>query len=159
MDKRLKIGVTSVVAFILLTGFGPGDGSAQGCGRQARSEEQPAGNQAERMSARFDQVMEELQVTAEQRQALEAVKEQLVADLEARQAEERSTREQLIAGLLSDAPNKEEAYAILDSKLESAKTFGHRVIDAAVEVNGILTAEQRGKLRDRITELMERQHP
>jgi hypothetical protein len=49
---------------------------------------------------------------------------------------------------LLDKPNKEWLHQTVDEKANEMKAFAHRTVDSLIEISGMLTTEQRNKLRN-----------
>lgn len=142
MWKKTLLAVAGMAAvavgYLALTGFrGPG----HGCG----SHRDPA--RMERMiSSHLDDVLDDLDATAEQRAQISAVKDRLVAEGKALRSGKEPLRNELLGQWDSPTPDVSRVHAIIDQKGEAMKGFAHKVADGLAEVHAILTPEQRAKL-------------
>jgi len=132
-------GVAAIaVGYLTLTGFrGPGHGCG-GRGDPARMEKM--------ISSHLDDVLDDLDATAEQRARITAVKDRLLAEGKALRAGKGELHKDLVAQWESPNPDASRVHAIIDEKGDAMKGFAHKVADGLAEVHGILTPEQRAKL-------------
>jgi len=132
-------GVAAVaVGYLALTGFrGPG----HGCG----SHRDPA-RMEKMIASHLDDVLDDLDATAEQRAKITAVKDRLVAEGKALRAGKEPLRNDLLAQWDSPNPDVGRVHALIDEKGDAMKGFAHKVADGLAEVHAILTPEQRAKL-------------
>lgn len=130
-------GVAAVaVGYLALTGFrGPGCGSHRDPARMERM-----------ISSRLDDLLDDLDATAEQRAKIAAVKDRLLAEGKALRAGKEPLRSELLGQWDSPNPDVSRVHAIIDQKGEAMKGFAHKVADGLAEVHAILTPEQRAKL-------------
>jgi Spy/CpxP family protein refolding chaperone len=58
-----------------------------------------------------------------------------------------------ITQLSSDSPDAQKLHALVDARIDAMRAFAHKITDAALEVHGTLTPQQRKELA---TEFRER---
>lgn len=152
MKRKLLVLVAALAAFVALSGFGPG----AGCGRAADPQERFARAQ-EMVTKRLNDQLDELKVTPDQRTRILAVKDRVLNEARSRMEQSRdqgkADRQWAVDQLTSDRPDKSALYARLDAKADQLKGMGHQVIDALVEVNAILTPQQRTQLKAKLDQL------
>jgi len=152
MKTKLLAVVAAVGAFVMLSGFGPG----AGCGRAPDPQERFARAQ-QMISQRLNSELDELKATPDQRAQILAIKDRLVqqakAQFEQHAQQGQADRQWVIDQLTSDAPDKGALYAKADAKAEQIRALEHTVIDALVEVNGILTPAQRAQLKVKVQQV------
>ena len=133
-------GVAAIaVGYLTLTGFrghgGPGCG---GRGDPARMERM--------IASHLDDVLDDLDATAEQRTRIVAVKDRLFAEGKALRQGKEGLHQDLLAQWESTNPDVARVHSVIDQKGDAMKGFAHKVADGLAEVHGILTPEQRAKL-------------
>jgi len=153
--KKLMILTAGVAAFVMLSGFGPG-----GCGRASSPEEKFARVQ-QVVTNRLNDQLDELKATPDQRTKILAIKDRVLqqakVQFEQRAQTGKADRQWFIDQLTSGTPDKAALYAKVDAKSDEFKSIGHQVIDALVEVNGILTPPQRAQLKAKLEEMTGRE--
>lgn len=148
MKKRnlFGLGAVALASFALLTGFGPG-------GRGGFDPERRAEMQERRMA----RILDELEVTAEQRTQLEALHRRLVESRERMRREREPLHELLVQEGEVDAAR---VHAAIDERFERARAAAHERADILLEMRKVLTPEQRkelaGLLQDRHERMKER---
>jgi periplasmic protein CpxP/Spy len=152
MKTKLLALVGGVAAFVMLTGFGPG----AGCGRAPDPQERFARAQ-QMITSRLNDQLDELKATPDQRAKILAIKDRVLQQAQSQMEQHRqqgqADRQWFINQLTSDAPDKDALYAKADAKADQAKSIAHQVIDALVEVNGVLTPAQRAQLKSKIEQM------
>ena len=149
MKTKLMALVAGVAAFVMLTGFGPG----AGCGRAPNPEERFARVQ-QMMTSRINDQLDELKATPDQRTKILAIKDRVLQQARShfeQGAQQRQAEHQWVIDQLTSAnPDKSALYAKADAKADEFKSMAHQVIDALVEVNAVLTPDQRAQLKAKI---------
>lgn len=149
MKTKLMALVAGVAAFVMLTGFGP----AAGCGRAPNPEERFARVQ-QMVTSRLNDQLDELKATPDQRAKILAIKDRVLQQARGRfeqSAQQRQADHQWVLDqLTSGNPDKGALYAKADAKADEFKSMAHQVIDALVEVNAVLTPDQRAQLKAKI---------
>ena len=152
MKTKLMALVAGVAAFVMLTGFGP----AAGCGRAANPEERFARVQ-QMMTSRLNDQLDELKATPDQRAKILAIKDRVLqqakSHFEQGAQQRQGDRQWVLDQLTSGNPDKSALYAKADAKADELKSMAHQVIDALVEVNAVLTPDQRAQLKAKIEQM------
>ena len=138
--KRKIVAVASAVAGVLglvgIVGFR--------CGGQCHARD-PARIQA-MVNEHVDDTLDDLNATPDQRTQVHAVVDRLLAGARKLHEADPATHEELIAQWKSDRPDAARVRALVDRRMQEFRSFADEAIDAAVQVHGILTPEQRAKL-------------
>jgi len=143
MKKRIAgaaaVGLAAIVGAVTLTGF------RGGCGGHRRGEHDP-----ERMAAfvtdRVDDALDDLDATPDQRTRIHAVKDRMLAEGTKAHGNRGERHATLLAEWKSGSPDRAKLHALVDERVEAMRALAHEAVDAAVEVHGVLTPEQREKL-------------
>lgn len=106
------------------------------------------------VGARVDNALDDVDATDTQRTQIKAISERLVKDGFELRKSKAETKKAVLAQWESSAPDKSKLYALVDARLADFKAFAYKVVDAGVEVHGILNAKQRGILTEKIKERM-----
>jgi Spy/CpxP family protein refolding chaperone len=151
MLKLIAVGGAAVVlaaGLVVLTGF------RGGCGAHRHGHGRDPAEVASFVTDRVDDALDDVDATPDQRTRIHAVKERLLAaGLKAR-GEHREAHEALAQEWKADAPDAARLHALVDARAEELRALAHQAVDAGIEVHGILTPEQRGK----VTRKIERWH-
>ena len=109
---------------------------------------------AERMKQfvtwRIDDAMDELNATDAQRGQVARVRDRVFADAAPLAESKERVKGELLAQLEAPRPDASRLHALVDERIDAARAFAHKVVDAAVELHGIFTAEQRAKIAAKI---------
>ncbi len=93
-----------------------------------------------------NEMLDEVGATPEQRTQILAIKDRLVADGQKLHEGHAATHDELLAQWKSDQPDAARLHALVDQRTEELRAFANEAVDAAIQVHGILTPEQRAKL-------------
>lgn len=141
MKTKLLIGA-GALAVVLAAGawaMGPGWGGGH------------RGHMMKHMiSARIEDLEDEIQATPQQRQVIEQAKNEIVAALEARAKDRRAAHGQLMEALTGDKVNEAQLYAFADARAKDVQDLAKIIVPQIVKVHDVLTKEQRDKLAARI---------
>jgi protein CpxP len=132
----LSAGALVAVAFVTLTGFHGGP---------FRHLHDPA-EQAAFITNRVDDALDDLDATPAQRTQIHAIKDKLVADVQAHRADRQATHQALLDAWKADAPDKAALHALVDQRAAEMTAMAHEAVDAAVQVHDTLTPDQRAKV-------------
>jgi periplasmic protein CpxP/Spy len=122
-----------------------------GCGDHGRD---PAS--VDRMvTSHLEDVLENLDATPAQKTQVMALKDKLLQQGTALRQGGQDVRRQLVAQWDSDAPDRAKVHALIDARADAMRAFAHQAADAAVDLHGILTPEQRAKISKKIHRHME----
>jgi periplasmic protein CpxP/Spy len=108
------------------------------------------------VTARVDDLLDDLNATDAQRTQVHALKDRLLADALKLRAGGEPIHAELLAQW-SGTPDAARLDALVDERAEAMRAFAHEVVDAGVQLHGILTPEQREKLARKV-ERMHRWH-
>jgi Spy/CpxP family protein refolding chaperone len=111
----------------------------------------------EMITSRLNSQLDELKATPDQRAQILAIKDRVLqqakAQFEQGAQQRQGDRQWAIDQLTSNNPDKAALYAKADAKADQFKAFSHQLIDALVEVNAVLTPDQRAQLKSKIEQL------
>lgn len=144
MMKKLAIAGSAVLAVLLLSGFAFRGG--HGWGHNPERIKQM-------VTWRLNDKLEDLDATDAQRQSINAVKDRLFDDGVQLMEEQHAARDEAFTQLASDTPDAQKLHSLVDARIDAMRAFAHKMTDAALEVHGTLTPEQRKELA---TEFRER---
>ena len=136
-----------VLAAVVLvaTGFRGGCG---GHGRDPASVDQM-------VTSHLEDALENLDATPAQKTQVMALKDKLLQKGLALRQGNQDVRRQLVAQWDSDTPDRAKVHALVDARIDAMRAFAHEAADAAVDLHGILTPEQRAKISKKIHRHME----
>lgn len=143
MMKKLAIAGSAVLAVVLLSGFAfrGGHGWAHNPERIKQM-----------VSWKLNDKLDDLNATDAQRKSINAVKDRLLDEGSKLMEEQQAARSEAFAQLASDTPDAQQLHALVDARIDAMRAFAHKMTDAALEVHGTLTPEQRKELADEIRE-------
>ncbi|MFY2561747.1 Spy/CpxP family protein refolding chaperone [Corallococcus terminator] len=145
MMKKLAIAGSAVVAVVLLSGFAF-RGGHHGWGHNPERIKQM-------VSWKLNDKLDDIDATDAQRQSINAVKDRLFDEGAKLAQEQHAVRSDVVTQLESDKPDAQKLHALVDERIDAMRAFAHQATDAALEVHGTLTPEQRKELA---TEFRER---
>jgi Spy/CpxP family protein refolding chaperone len=130
------------VGLVTLTAFSGGGW----CHRGARDPAQVAAM----VTNHVEDALDDLNATPDQRRAILAVKDRMLADAQAVHADQKATHDAFLAAWKSDAPDTTALHALVDRRVDEMRKLAHEAVDAGIEVHGILTPDQRARLTKKI---------
>jgi Spy/CpxP family protein refolding chaperone len=130
-----------VAGFVVLTGF------HGGCGSHASRD--PA-QMAAFVSARVDDLLDDVDATPAQRTQVNAVKDRLLEAAQKAHAGQDQARAAALAEWKAETPDAAKLHKLVDARIDEMRAFAHQAVDGAVEVHGVLNAQQRAKLTKKI---------
>lgn len=111
------------------------------------------GNRPERFEKmvqwRIDDTLDELDATQAQRERVQAITKEAIANAKPLAEQAKSTRTALMSEWKSTTPDATKVHALVDVQLESVRTFVHALTDKALEVHALLTPKQRDVLTEK----------
>jgi Spy/CpxP family protein refolding chaperone len=137
--KTLAGGAAGLAAIAVLAGF------RGGCGGHHHHGRDPA-EVAAFVTDRVDDALDDLDATPEQRQRIHAVKDRMLAEGMKLRGTRGETHREVLAQWDSAQPDAARLHALVDARIEEMRAIAHQGVDAAVEVHGVLTPEQRAKV-------------
>ncbi|MCP3101122.1 periplasmic heavy metal sensor [Myxococcus sp. K15C18031901] len=144
MKKKLTLAATAIVAVVLLSGF-----AVRGGHRWGHDPERIR----QMVSWKLNDKLDDLDATDAQRQSINAVKDRLLDEGMKLAEAQRGVRSEVVTQLESATPDAKRLHALVDERIEAMRAFAHQATDAALEVHGTLSPEQRKELA---TEFRER---
>ena len=102
------------------------------------------------------QAIRELDLSAEQVALLKEIRESNRADHEKGQKQRGKTMEIFKAELLSDAPDAERLHKLIDDREAEMVQRAHDRLDTLLEIQAVLTPEQRVLVAEKLEEMRER---
>ncbi len=146
MKKTVPVLLGLLTLFALATGFRGGCG-----GGHARD---PAA--IDRMvTSHLDDALDDLDATPAQRAQVMALKDRVLQQGAALRQGGAETKKALVAQWDSASPDRAAVHALIDARIDAMRAFAHQAADAAVDLHGILTPEQRAKISKKIHRHME----
>jgi len=136
--KTLAGGAAGLAAIAVLAAF------RGGCGGHSHGRD-PA-EVAAFVTDRVDDGLDDLDATPEQRQRIHAVKDRLLAEGMKLRGTRGETHREILAQWDSAQPDAARLHALVDARIEEVRAIAHQGVDAAVEVHGVLTPEQRARV-------------
>ncbi len=146
--KTLTAAAAVLAGLVLLAGF------AGGCAAH-RHPRDPA-EVAAFVSSHLDDALDNVDATASQRQQIHAIVDKLVQDGVKLHAAQADARKELLAQWDSAQPDRAGISSLIDQRIDALRAFAHEAADAAVDVHGVLTPEQRAKVSKKIHRHMDR---
>jgi Spy/CpxP family protein refolding chaperone len=143
MMKKLAIAGSAVLAVVLLSGFAFRGG--HGWGHNPERIKQM-------VTWRLNDKLDDIDATDAQRQSINAVKDRLFDEGAALMEEQKGARAEAFNQLASENPDPQKLHALVDARIDAMRAFAHKMTDAALEVHGTLTPEQRKELADEFRE-------
>ncbi len=90
---------------------------------------------------------DELGLTPEQLAKIKDIKKSVMQEMITKEAEANVIKVDICSSLWEDTINTEEINALVDKKYEAKKTLTKDVIKGIADLKGLLTEEQKGKLK------------
>lgn len=97
-----------------------------------------------------DDTLDDLNATPDQRTRIHEVVDRLLAEGQKLHQADPAAHQELIAQWKSDRPDAAKLRALVDERFQEFRGFADQAIDAAIQVHGILTPEQRAQLEKKI---------
>ena len=110
------------------------------------------------VTSHVDGLLDDLNATDAQRAQVHALKDRLLADGLKLHAGGGPVHAEVLAQWNSPTPDAARLHALVDERAEAMRAYAHELVDAGVELHGILTPEQREKLAKK-AERFHRYHP
>lgn len=150
MKKPLAV-IAALSAFVLLSAFGPG---RFGCGGTPEERFDRAQSYAhDRLSDKLD----DLEATDAQRARITELERALFSDARPLVLSNRQTKLELVSELRGDTVDAAKLHQLVDARAAAYTALAHKMVDAAVEVHGLLTPQQRAQLNAELSERLEQQ--
>ncbi len=104
------------------------------------------------ISARVEQAEDLIEATPQQRQVIDAAKDSVVSQIEARMEQRKGHRGEIIDALTADNLDTAKLYALVDQHAEEIRAMAKLVVPEIQKVHDLLTPAQRQKLAQKIKE-------
>ena len=102
--------------------------------------------------------LDEIGATEPQRQKVREIKDRLLKDAKALHQDHAALHQELLGLLEQDNPDPARLKALVHERTEALTRFADEAADAAIELHGVLTPEQRKKVLAMAREHMEARH-
>jgi len=149
MKEKMPLAIALAAAFALLTGFAFHGGWGP-CGRSHDPE-----RVKQMVTAHLDDALDDLQASDAQRAQVQALKDRLLTDAQQLFASHRDAQQKLVEQWDSASPDRAQVYALVDARIDALRAMAHEAADAAIQLHGILTPEQRAQVSKKIHRRME----
>jgi periplasmic protein CpxP/Spy len=146
MSKLLVAGLTGAIVTATALALMGSHGGPFGHGRD------PA-QLAAHVTNRVEGVLDDLDATPAQRTQILAVKDRMVAEVQAHQATRQATHDAFLAEWNAATPDRAKLHALIDQRAAELTASAHLAVDAAIEVHDDLTPDQRAKLARKLQRL------
>lgn len=149
--RKPVVVVAAVSAVVLLSAFGPG---RFGCGGTPEERFDRAQSYA---ADRINDKLDDLEATDAQRARISQIEQALFAEAKPLVLSNRQVKLEIVNELRGETPDAAKLHALVDARAAEYQALAHRMVDAAVEVHGLLTPEQRAELNAELAERFDRQ--
>lgn len=137
---------------LIAVGLVAATGVAAGCGGRGYHGSQDPAKMKRFVDRRVDDALDDLNANDAQRAKVNPIKERLFADATAMLAEHKQAREETLQLWTAPTADPAKARALVDKRVEAIRALGYKVADAAVELHGVLTPEQRAQVAEKAKE-------
>lgn len=103
---------------------------------------------------KVDDVLDSIDATPDQRAQIEAIVDQLMDEGQALHQEMQSSHAEIVQEWLKDQPDTQKIFDLVDANAETKAVFAKKVAQALLDVQAILTPEQRSLIAAHIEEKM-----
>jgi len=110
------------------------------------------------ITSRVDGLLDDLKASDAQRAQVHALKDRLLADGLKLHAAGQPVHAEFLAQWNSATPDAAKLHALVDERIEALRAYAHELVDAGVELHGILTPQQRDQLAQKV-ERLHHHHP
>ena len=97
----------------------------------------------------IDNVLDKIDVTEKQHGKINLITDQIIADAKKTRSSHLEERDNIVACILLDEPNRDWLHAEMEERSKVWTEFSHRSVDRLIEISAVLTAEQRTELKTR----------
>ena len=102
-----------------------------------------------------EDALDDLDATDEQRQAIHASKDRILAEGLALKAEGKKAQMEVYVEWQKAEPDVERVHALIDERIDAFRVVAHKAADEVLATHALLTPEQRAEVSERIREHME----
>jgi Spy/CpxP family protein refolding chaperone len=142
MNRKGLIGISALVALVAVAA-----GAAFAAGHGGRGKMMKA-----MISAHVEEMEDAIEATPQQRQVIEAAKDDVLQLLQSKQAAHQQTHGQVLGLLGADRLDVDALNAIADQKAQDVREIGHAIVADIAKVHAVLTPAQRAKLLEKMKE-------
>ncbi|MBL8935931.1 MAG: Spy/CpxP family protein refolding chaperone [Archangium sp.] len=111
------------------------------------------GNRPERFEKmvqwRIDDALDELDATQAQRERVQALTKESLAQARPLAEQAHATRTALMSEWKSATPDASKVHQLVDTQLDAVRSFAHALTDKALELHQLLTPKQRDVLTEK----------
>lgn len=111
------------------------------------------GNRPERFEKmvqwRIDDALDELDATQAQRERVQVLTKEAIANGKPLAEQAQATRAALMSEWKSTTPDSNKVHGLVDAQLDAVRAFAHSLTDKALEVHQLLTPKQRDVLTEK----------
>lgn len=143
MHRRFLIIPLLIAVGAGLVGFGFGPHGRCG-GDPARMERH--------MKAFVDDRLDDIDANDTQRKTIQAIAQDLFAELKSLHGEREDTREQFLSFFEAEKPDAAAVHAAIDARIERLRAAAHKAADAGLKVHDALTPAQRAEIAEGVRE-------
>lgn len=102
-----------------------------------------------------EDALDDLDATDEQRTAIHASKDRILAEGMKLHAESKKAHEAIYQEWNQEEPDAERVHALIDERIEAFRVVAHEAADEALATHALLTPEQRALVAERMREHMD----
>jgi Spy/CpxP family protein refolding chaperone len=121
-------------------------GLASGCHRGPGGHHRDPAEMARFVTERVDDLLDDVDATAAQREKIHAVKDRLLAEGAKLRGDREALHAELLAQWKADQVDRARLHQIVDERIDALRAFAHQAVDGAADTHDVLTPEQRAKL-------------
>lgn len=100
---------------------------------------------------RFEDAVKLLDATEAQQAKLKPIVDNLLDEGLAVMKTRGQLKDTLLGEWASEKPDAEAVHAAIDARIDEMRALAHKAADAAIDVHGILTPDQRQQITDRVS--------
>jgi periplasmic protein CpxP/Spy len=139
----MKKILTAVGSLTIVLAAGLALAGFSGCGHHRLGPERM-------VNSRVNDALDDLKATPEQRQKVLAVKDRMLASVKALHGDHQALVKEALSLWESPSFDHARALALVDARIDAMRTVAHQAVEAAAEVHGTLTPEQRAQVAARM---------
>ena len=111
------------------------------------------GNHGPKMpGAGLAKLLAQLDLTEDQQAALEALRDDVIAEMKALDAERKESRRDLVEQLVSGELSRKQVHAILDERVAAKAAMTHDILDRILDIHASLSPDQLADLQQLLEE-------
>ena len=102
-----------------------------------------------KLDKHVEHILNSIDATDKQKASINTITSEIRQDVAVMYRNNSFEHQDLLQTLFSDHPDATRLHHMLDAKSEQMNAFGHRTLDRLLEINGLLTPEQRRVLKQK----------